>query len=286
MRKSKLIQIIVSALLVVSFMIVNFKGAYAADGMHTVTFIYGTNSVSVQVPDGGDAIVPTNTEVPGYTFAGWVGNASGVTEDRTILGAYVRNDAVVAPVTSDVPVQNQTNWTKVNGNVTAPEPNVSNLQRGVPGQTVAVHWYNGWTGALIRDDIVPYGSTIGNVPDPTCAGLEFSGWEGSWENITEDRSIKAWYYQVHKVSFVDGLTGATFNTQYIRNGEDASLPTIPHHNGYHFDSIVGDYKGIYGDTTITIMYGSDYSWHDTYGEYWWLDIDPDGCGQPDDYWWM
>lgn len=285
MKKKSILQIVLVVMLVMSFTLSNVSSVFAEE-IHTVTFMYGAKTCVMKVVHGGDAVVPTDTEVPGYTFAGWVGNASCVTEDRLILGNYIRNDAIATPVTQNVPVQNQTNWTKVNGNTSAPAPNVSNLLQGVPGQTCAVHWYNGWTGALIRDDIVPYGSTIGNVPDPRCEGLEFTGWEGSWENITEDRSIKAWYFQVHKVSFVDGLTGATFNTQYVRNGDDASLPTIPHHDGYHFDYIVGDYTDVHSDRTITVYYGSDYSWHDSPDDYWWLDIDPDGCGEPDDYWWL
>lgn len=283
--RTGILKVIISMLVAIALIIPNVA-LVGAGQLHNVTFMYGTKSVVVPVEHGGTAITPLDTAVPGYTFVGWVGDASNVTEDRTILGAYIKNDAVSTPVTQNVPVQNQTNWTKVNGNVSAPAPNVSNLLQGVPGQTCAVHWYNGWTGALIRDDIVPYGSTIGNVPDPTCGGLEFSGWEGSWENITEDRSIKAWYFQVHKVTFIDSVTGAEFNTQMIRNGDDASLPEVPHHDGYHFEYLDGDYKNVTSDRTITVVYDYDYYWHDDPGDLWWTYVDPDGCGNHQTVWWL
>lgn len=264
------------------------KVAKADGGMHTVTFVYGDKETAVLVADHGNAIVPTDTQVDGYTFTGWVGNALNVTEDRIILGAYIKNDAVVKPITQSVPVQNSPNAVSVNNNVSAPTPNVGGLNKGVPGQTCAVHWYNGWTGALIRDDIVPYGSTIYNIPDPTCNGLQFTGWEGSWSNITEDRSIKAWYFQVHKVTFIDALTGAEFNTQYVRDGEDASLPQAPHHNGYHFEGISGDYRNVREDRKIYVYFDSDYSYHDERHELWWLDvdIDDDGPCEDDEFWWL
>lgn len=283
--RTRILKAIIAMFLMVSMIVPDVILANAGQ-LHNVTFMYGTQSVTTQVADGGTAIPPANTEVPGYTFVGWVGDASNVTEDRIIMGAYIKNDAVSTPVSQNVPTQNQTNWTKVNGNVSAPAPNVSNLLKGVPGQTCAVHWYNGWTGALIRDDLVPYGSTIGNVPDPTCGGLEFSGWEGSWENITEDRSIKAWYFQVHKVTFVDSLTGAQFNTQMVRNGDDASLPEIPQHGGFHFEYLDGDYQNVTSDRTITVMYDPDYNWHDDPRDLWWLYIDPDNCGNVHEEWWL
>ena len=70
----------------------------AAPKVHTVTFLYGTKSFAEPVVDGGNAIAPTDTYVAGYSFMGWVGSLTNVTEDRIILGSYAVAQA--APVVS------------------------------------------------------------------------------------------------------------------------------------------------------------------------------------------
>ncbi len=89
-------KILIAALLVASFTIVykTTDVAAAAPKTHTVTFMYGTKIFPELVFHGGNAIAPTDTYVPGYSFMGWVGGSLyNVTEDRIILGSY----AVVQP---------------------------------------------------------------------------------------------------------------------------------------------------------------------------------------------
>ena len=251
-----------------------------AAGTHTVVFQYGSKTFTEQVVDGCAAQPPTDTYMEGYTFVGWITDFSCVKSDMVILGAYINSDAVTSNVTT---TQGSSYTAKVNNNKTAPMPNISGLKTGTPGKYCAVHWYNGWTGQLIRDDLVPYGSTITNIPDPTTGGLEFSGWEGDWTYVTEDRAIKGWYFQTHKVEFVDTLTGSVFNTQNIRNGENAKQPEIPHHNGWHFDYYEGDWENVTSDRKIYIHYEEDWYWAD---DPWWLFVDIDGDGYyTDDYFW-
>lgn len=271
---------------IVSIMLMFCTVKVQAAAVHNVTFQYGSKTYVTQVADGGTAIPPTDTYVPGYVFSGWVGNATNVKSDVVIIGAYIKTDAVTTNYSE--PANTQYNY-KVNSNVSAPAINAGGLKQGVAGQYCAVHWYNGVTGQIIRDDLIPYGTSVANIPDPSFSGYDFTGWEGSWENVTSDRYIKAWYFKVNKVEFVDTLTGAVFNTQYVRNGEDAKLPEVPYHSGYHFESMDGEYANVNSDRKIYVNYGFDYwDYHDTPEELWWMYVDMDGDGSYEDdvYWWL
>lgn len=227
-----------------------------AKAKHNVTYIYGLKSVTVQVPHGGNAAVPTDTYVPGYQFVSWVGNAANVTEDRIILGAY-NKIATAQPVATP-----QTWLKKVSNAKSAPWPDwwaTLNIPKGVPGKTCAVHWYNAWNGELWKTDMVPYGASLPTPPDPCLSGYEFAGWEGDWTNVTEDRAISAHYYINHKLRFIDSVDGDTIDVVYVRDGDGAWVDP-PHHDGkkfVHYEySDGGEYsgQGVHSDHDIYAIY--------------------------------
>lgn len=217
-----------SAILVTCF---GTTDVFAKAKTHTVTFVYGTTIATQQVKHGKNAVVPVNTDVPGYAFSGWIGNALNVTEDRVILGAY-NKDTVLTYATAQpnvviskygLPVFQPQPTVRINNNKTAPTPAWwadLNIPKGVPGKTCAVHLYNGWNGEYWKTEIVPYGASLPDPGNPCLAGFEFVGWEGDWNNVTEDRCIKAWYYVTHTVKFVCSVCGQTIDTQRIRTGDN------------------------------------------------------------------
>ncbi len=232
--------------------------------VHNVTYIYGLKSVTVQVAHGQNAPVPTDTDVAGFRFVSWIGSAANVTEDRVILGAYVKNATQAAPAYTayNSGGGDYRNGRKVNGNKSAPFPewwNTLNIQKGIPGKTCAVYWLNGNNNELWKVDMVPYGASLPTPADPCIAGLEFVGWEGDWTNVTEDRVIRAWYFKTYKVKFVCGKCGECYDEKYVRNGDSASTDNH-YHEGWKFDHYVKDDGstygggGITGDTTLTAVY--------------------------------
>ena len=240
---------------------------------HTVTYIYGSKTTPYVVEHGQTAPIPTDTYVPGFTFVGWVGSAFNVTEDRIILGAYnpaadnkdQRNfrvptsfsDQTQYPVnTYALGIPAQTPTYKFNDNISAPAPEWRkdlDMPKGVPGVTCAVHWYNGWNGEYWKTDIVPYGGTCPDPGNPCIAGFEFVGWEGSWENVTEDRNIRAWYFQTNTVTLVDTVTNDVYDVQHIRNGDSIRTET-PYYEGSTFDHFEGKTTDIQNDTTVIAVY--------------------------------
>lgn len=138
-----------------------------AAAKHTVTFLYGTKSYQVVVDDGCTALPPTDTYVPGYIFAGWVGNATNVKSDITILGAYTK---IVDPQPAP---QSQ------------PAPSSSN--------TYTVRFVDTITGAEYYRQTVSEGADA-NPPDvPHHDGYHYEGYDGDFTHVTSDRTIYVRY---------------------------------------------------------------------------------------------
>jgi hypothetical protein len=97
-----------------------------------------------------------------------------------------------------------------------------------------VKWYNGSTSELWRADVVAYGATLPQPANPCMAGLEFTGWDGSWSNITTDRNIIACYYKNYTVKYVCGICGEVQDIQYVRQGDSCKNCTAHHHSGKEF----------------------------------------------------
>lgn len=211
---------------------------------HTVTFMYGTKTNVQQVVDGGNAVIPTDTAVNGFTFLGWTDSAFNVKADKLILGMYTNNTPLATATTAS------SNVKKVNDNKSAPFMPWWDGTKGVPGVTCVVRWYNGSTNEVWKTEVVPYGSSLPDPADPCFDHLEFIGWEGDWKNITEDRAIRAWYFKTYKVVVRNPLENYTISdVKWIREGEALSKNSVyaPFYAGYEF-------KGFkdYGDSTPAV----------------------------------
>ncbi len=222
-----------------------------AKTMHTVTYKYGAKTVSVPVEHGGNAMIPTDTAIQGYTFRGWVGSAMNVTEDRVISGVYSANTPYASGSNAVSTVK------KINDNKSAPFLPWWDGTKGVPGVSCVVRWYNGSNNELWKTQVVPYGYSLPDPADPCISGLQFVGWEGDWTNITEDRAIKAWYYITHKVVFYDPVDKEIFDVQYVRVGEAARATKAPYHPGWRFNKYDVSFDNVRQDMVVTALYDKD-----------------------------
>lgn len=118
---------------------------------------------------------------------------------------------------------------------------------------------------------VPHGGNAEKPADPQIDGLKFIGWDGSFENITEDTIITAMFDEAfsggndnndnnnndddnfewtHTVTIV---IGDKKNTIQVVHGESANLPTTLNIDGYVFMGWDKDYTKITEDVTITAI---------------------------------
>lgn len=245
---------ITAAICALALVSVNVTEVQAAK-KYTVTFIYGTNVATQVVKAGKNAAPPVNVDVPGFTFAGWTDTAANIQSDKVILGMYT---PIVIPTASKEPTQNKVGGlaVKINNNVSAPACDWWDMTlKGEPGKTCVLRWYNGHNGEIWKVEVVPYGTTLDDPGNPCIEGYDFVGWEGSWENITEDRNIKAWYYHKYCVTFRNSLTGEVMERKWVRDGENVSAPYIESGNGIEF---TGDYSRsldcITGDCDIIVYF--------------------------------
>ncbi len=233
---------------------------------HTVIFKYGTKQKEFKVKDGESVDPPTDTFVPGYIFVNWTAEAKNVKKDMVILGGYritlgePKLPIKTIPYVDSIITTYTTSGLKYNDNKSAGWPIAwetthPDLVMGEEGVTCCVHWYNGMTGELWKTDVCEYGTSLPYpIADPYMEGYEFAGWEGSWVNITEDRTIAAQFNKVFTVTFVDTVSNYPFATQTVTYGKTVDLPAAPSHDGYNFLYYSGNAENIHGDTTLYAVY--------------------------------
>lgn len=171
---------------------------------------------------------PTETTLPGYTTAAPV--------VVTTTAAPVTTTA--APVTEPAPAENSDNESGVYHTVTIIIDGEETIQEVIHG------------GNAVRPE------------DPNIEGMEFTGWDGSFENITEDRIITALFNgsapvttsssdsNTHTVTVVIGNRS---NTLVIEHGKSANLPATVNVEGYIFKGWDKDFTNITEDIVISAI---------------------------------
>ena len=107
---------------------------------------------------------------------------------------------------------------------------------------------------------IEHGGNASKPEDPDIEGLEFIGWDGSFDNITEDRIITALFNEfssdqngsqnMHSVTVVIGNRS---NTIQVEHGKSANLPSTMTVEGYVFKGWDKDFTNITEDTVITAI---------------------------------
>lgn len=264
--KKLFLGIAVMAFTAIAVLTVDSKAAVT----HTVCFSYGMKSNVQIIEDGKNAVIPKDTDLPGFKFLGWSDSAMNVRTDKVIIGIYAADTeqaqlalaaaalhnaqqtqaaealkkaqaAVLAqqalsntPSTPLVSPSPSANVKRVNCDKSAPAlPWWDMSLKGVPGKTCVLRWYNGSSGELWKTEVVPYGTTLSDPADPCIEGYEFIGWIGSWEVITEDRNIEACYLKNvrHKVYWVDTVTDSVYHMEEVSDhGNATPIDWAPSHD--------------------------------------------------------
>lgn len=211
-----------------------------------VTYVTPKGVSVVAAPQGSNMtwMGPTDINIDGYAFCGWDVSLSNVNQDLVANAVYLpmngsSETSAICQTWQTLPsgVLSYTNVTSATlpkethelKSAPTPMPFPRSLTAeetirlnpvGVPGQTCVVKWYNGSTGELWKADVVSYGVTLPQPENPCITGLEFTGWNGSWTNITEDRNIVGSFYKCYKVEYVCEVCNEPVKDVIIREGDD------------------------------------------------------------------
>ncbi len=180
-----------------------------------------SDTIQTAEPIVTTAPAPTETTLPGYTTAAPIVTTTAAPVTTTV------------PATETVPAETSDN---------------SGVYHTV---TIVVD------GEETIQEIIHGGNAV-KPEDPVIEGLEFIGWYGSFDNITEDRIITAQFNEfasdsneiMHTVTVVIGNKS---NTIQVEHGKSANLPSTINVEGYIFKGWDKDFTNITEDIVISAI---------------------------------
>ena len=256
---------------------VDIDGYISSTTVHLVKFVDWNGTVLKQeyVAHGGDATPPSDPTRPGHVFAGWDGDYTNVTEDRTITATYHPNSynvvfidnftgenvvlseqtvpygqSAVAPEPPEHKGYTFTGWSRDFSNVT------SNMTVfALYELTVFTVRFLDWDNTVLSEQQVLPGESATAPEDPSRVGYTFMGWDDySFLNVTSDLDIHAVYEVIKfRVTFRD-WDGSYIIHQNVPYGQAATAPEPPVHIGHTFMGWDTDFSAVYSDLEVTALY--------------------------------
>ncbi len=118
-----------------------------------------------------------------------------------------------------------------------------------------VTFVDGLTGAVIEEQQVEECKNAVLPEAPVHEGYTFVRWDDDGVYVTGDMTITAEYAIDHyTVTFVDGLTKETLETQTVAYQAAAKAPIVPTHEGYTFTGWDSAFDTVTADITVTAQY--------------------------------
>lgn len=240
---------------------------------YTVTFkdYDGTVLKTQTVVYGKAATAPSNPSRTGYTFSGWDNNYTYVTSDRTVTAQYTITRCTVTFRDHDGTVL-KTQTVNYGSSATAPS-NPSRTGYTFTGwdkafasitsdlTVTAKYTINTYTvtfkdhdGTVLKTQTVEYGKSATAPSNPSRTGYTFTGWSGSYTNVTQSSTVIAQYaINKYTVTFKD-YDGTTLKTQTVEYGKSATAPSNPSRTGYTFIGWSTTFASITADLIVTAKY--------------------------------
>ena len=126
---------------------------------------------------------------------------------------------------------------------------------------------NGYTYMNVKIDTVIYNIAHNNAYLPQTYFIDSNGvvidfiGGGTTYNVLKNKTetyLAQYAPTYYTVNFVDGLTGSTISTQQVKQGQAATAPVPPTHEGYAFTGWDKDFSNVQGNMTVTAQYEQTY----------------------------
>ena len=207
----------------------------------------------------------TFTPTPTYTVQ-YLPGAHGTFTTQTTSGLAAGDATPAAPATTGESGWNFTGWSPtpsatVTANVdyvaqwTSSTPPPGPDPEDPPAVTYTVTFVD-WDGSTISSSQVERGGSATAPADPTREGYTFTGWSGSYTNVTSNVTVTAQYREnpkAYTVTFVD-WDGSEISASQVEHGGSATAPADPTREGYTFTGWNGSYTNVTANTTVTAQY--------------------------------
>jgi len=199
---------------------------------HTVTFVdYDGKILTTQsVEKGQSATPPVDPEREGYHFTGWVPAYQNVQSDLTVTAQY--------QAISELPDS--------------------------PGVRSHIVSFIDHDGKVLKKETVGHGTSATPPEDPVSEGLIFLRWAGDYQNVTEDRVIRA-LYEASKYSIVyKDHDGTILYEEQLTHGQAKNPPVPIKRPGFDFVGWNKDLELVLGDDEVIAQYAPRSGENDRY----------------------
>lgn len=257
---------------------------------YTVKFLVDNVVVDTQTVElGGNCKEPEIPMKSGYTFMGWIGDYTKVTNNRSVYAKYKEgefpthkvtfldyngelagnpqyvidgNDAD-SPAVSSRPGFTFLGWDKNRFHVKEDLVLNEQFREGVY-RTYYLRYYgysdNQALQRILKEEWVIEGEDGAPPVLDEIDGYTFRGWDmgKTYTNVYSDKYIYADYYsgkyQTHKVEFINYDNKPICNPQYVIDGRDATSPSVSYRSGYTFMGWDNNRYRIHKDLKLKAQY--------------------------------
>ncbi len=176
--------------------------------------------------------------------------ATFIMPDGAIIGIVPAIDGTVtAPEAPTVEGKEFSGWDKALTGITQPVIVTAKYQTATNTVT-----FVGKDGETLKTEEVELGKGATAPEAPSVEGYTFTGWDKSFNNVTEDITVTA-VYEINKytVTFV-GKDGETLKTETVEHGNDATAPEAPAIEGYEFIGWDVEFTDVNGKLVVSAKY--------------------------------
>ncbi|MDR0856768.1 MAG: InlB B-repeat-containing protein, partial [Clostridiales bacterium] len=114
--------------------------------------------------------------------------------------------------------------------------------------------FSDYNGVTLKSEAVKSGESATPPSDPARVGHDFSGWQGSYANVTQNTTVTAVYTAKTFTVIFNGYNGVTLKMETVDYGATATAPEAPQVTGYDFSGWQGSYTNVMQNTTVTAVY--------------------------------